>query len=363
MIKSIVPLFVLILSLSNELIAQTSNAQLETIFEIGLDEEIQFGNISGVGRDAHGAIVLADRSTHTLYRIDADTSELQVVAREGHGPGELSGFWLMSRVRNTPGRILVSNIGTRQLQTYELQNDGSYIYTKSNEIQSIDGSVPGSVFMLADGRKLMAFPPSKSGAQGEESRVNFKILNQDGSVIPEVVYSIPEGNQSFVFGFDDGSVSMVRVPFGIRNYFEILPSGAMLTLNSHEFRVELTDMDGNSRTFIHEEIIGETVSPAELREIRSEYAGLPEIRPMFDLIPSTKPFIRQLFTDAESRIWIVYNRGESEFARAYTLEGEYLFEIPFFQDYSIRDVRNQQILIEYTSDDDFPHLKIVKADF
>lgn len=352
---------VLLLPLSSP--AQSANEKFETILEIGLDEEFQLGRIAGASRDTEGSIVFADRSVNKLYRIDPETMDVQTITSEGAGPGELSGFWIMSRIRNTPGRIIISKIGERRLEIYEAGESGDYIHTGTHDIAVTQGRFPAAVYMLSSGKKMIEFGAARSGAENEDTQTHIKMIDEFWNVADERLYTLPEGNQSFVFSHSNGSVSMVPVPYGVRNYHEILPSGSMLAINSHEFRLELIDMDGNKHTLVEEDFTGKTVSSAEVRELRNEYGRMPELRPMFDLIPSTKPFICQLLVDYENRIWIIYTRGDAAFARAYTHEGVFLLEIPFPSDYSLRDVRNGEMLIEYGSDDDFPHLKLVKANF
>lgn len=363
MLKSIVFFIAAVLFIPLSGFAQTANEKFETILEIGLDDDFQLGQIVGASRDIDGSIILADRSVHTLYRINTETMDVQTITREGRGPGELSGFWIMSRIRNTPGKIVISKIGERRIEIYETGRNGAYVHAGTHDIAVMQGRFPAAVYMLSSGKKMMELGVARSGAENEDTQTHIKIVDEDWNVQDGTVYILPEGNQSFVFSHSGGSVTMVPVPYGVRNYHEALPSGSMLSINSHEFRLELTDTDGNRRTLVEEDFTGETISSADVRELRSEYGRMPELRPMFDLIPSTKPFIRQLFADIENRIWIVYSIDDADFARAYNQEGELVLEIPFYREYSLRDVRNGEMLIEYTSNDDFPHLKLVKTNF
>ncbi|MCY3677330.1 MAG: hypothetical protein F4Z31_06110 [Gemmatimonadetes bacterium] len=111
----------------------------EPLLRIGMldgPEEYLFGNISGAVRLGDGSVVVADEQGRHVRMFDAGGEHVWTSGREGEGPGEYRGLWLL---RGCPGAA-VTVYDWRIKRITELDSDGSVVDTRG--LRGTDGPGP-----------------------------------------------------------------------------------------------------------------------------------------------------------------------------------------------------------------------------
>ena len=111
----------------------------EPLLRIGMldgPDEYLFGNISGAIRLEDGSVVVADEQSRVVRMFDADGTHIWTSGREGEGPGDYRGLWLL---RGCPGAA-VTVYDWRLKRITELESDGSVADTRA--LRGADGPGP-----------------------------------------------------------------------------------------------------------------------------------------------------------------------------------------------------------------------------
>ena len=111
----------------------------EPLLRIGMldgPEEYLFGNISGAVRLGDGSVVVADEQGRHVRMFEAGGEHVWTSGREGEGPGEYRGLWLL---RGCPGAA-VTVYDWRIKRITELDSDGSVVDTRG--LRGADGPGP-----------------------------------------------------------------------------------------------------------------------------------------------------------------------------------------------------------------------------
>ena len=111
----------------------------EPLLRIGMldgPDEYLFGNISGAVRLEDGSVVVTDEQSREVRMFDAGGEHVWTSGREGEGPGEYRGLWLL---RGCP-RAAVTVYDWRLKRITELDSDGSVVNTHA--LRGADGPGP-----------------------------------------------------------------------------------------------------------------------------------------------------------------------------------------------------------------------------
>ncbi|MDE2979777.1 MAG: hypothetical protein OXU74_01155 [Gemmatimonadota bacterium] len=111
----------------------------EPLLRIGMLDgpvEYLFGSVSGAIRLGDGSVVVADEQGRHVRMFDSGGEHVWTSGREGEGPGEYRGLWLL---RGCPGAA-VTVYDWRIKRITELDSDGSVVDTKA--LRGADGPGP-----------------------------------------------------------------------------------------------------------------------------------------------------------------------------------------------------------------------------
>ena len=154
----------------------------EPLLRIGMldgPDEYMFGNISGAIRLEDGSVVVADEQSREVRRFDADGGHVWTSGREGEGPGEYRGLWLL---RGCPGAA-VTVYDWRLRRITELDSDGSVVNTRA--LRGADGPGPyGAPACSPDGDLVVTdWPDSEENLAVGPFRWEMSLSReQDGSL-------------------------------------------------------------------------------------------------------------------------------------------------------------------------------------
>ncbi len=124
----------------------------EPLLRIGMldgPEEYLFGNVSGAVRLGDGGVVVADEQSRHVRMFDAVGEHVWTSGREGEGPGDYRGLWLL---RGCPGAA-VTVYDWRIKRITELDSDGSVVYTRT--LRGADGPGPSGAPACSPGGDLV----------------------------------------------------------------------------------------------------------------------------------------------------------------------------------------------------------------
>ena len=144
----------------------------------GPDEHL-FGNISGAIRLEDGSVVVADEQSRNIRMFDAGGRHVWTSGREGEGPGEYRGLWLL---RGCPGAA-VTVYDWRIKRITELDSNGSVVYTRA--LRGTDGPGPyGAPACSPDGDLVVTdWPEAEDGMAVGEFRWEMSLSRErDGTV-------------------------------------------------------------------------------------------------------------------------------------------------------------------------------------
>ena len=269
--------------------------QLVRELAIGTDPsgpEYEFAGIGPAAVSSSGSLFVsvADGGEMPIRKYDELGRYLGRIGRTGSGPGEYRGVEGMAVVGDTllvvldrrNGRVTVFDtggayrrsfpaVGTHALKEFAAFNDGTIA------VRAIVGQAPS-------GRARAAL-------------YGFIRYHLDGEVVDSI--RVPSDDM-------ESRVMVVRGlgyrrPFQATTVFALLPRGGIATARSTTYRIQVAPDRGPSY------LIERDVQPIPLegRE-RREWEGMQAMSSAGERspLPRHKPFIRDLFADAEGRIWV-----------------------------------------------------------
>ncbi len=175
----------------------------EPLVRIGLIDgplEYLFGNVTGAMRLEDGSIVVADEQSYEVRRYDGNGRHMWTSGRQGEGPGEYGGLWLL---RGCPGAA-ITVFDWHLDRITELDLDGRVTGTRA---LNVVGVTPyGAPACSPDGDLVFTPWPDDTRpegvAVGEHHRwqMDLKLARNDGSVT--LRSGIPGTERTFYGGSD-----------------------------------------------------------------------------------------------------------------------------------------------------------------
>jgi len=162
----------------------------EPLLRIGMLDgpvEYLFGNVSGAIRLEDGSVVVADEQSRHIRMFDAAGGDAWTSGREGEGPGEYRGLWLL---RGCPGAA-VTVYDWRIKRITELDSDGSVVDTRA--LRGADGPGPYGAPACSPGGDLVLtdWPEAEDGLAVGEFRWEMSLSREREDAVATLRSGIP----------------------------------------------------------------------------------------------------------------------------------------------------------------------------
>ncbi len=306
-----------------------------TVGDVEGAEEYLFGSIRGLEFDAGGRIFVADGDAGEVRVFDAKGGHLFTIGGSGGGPGEFLQF-PCNLTLDPEGRLWVAD-GELRWHRYSVDRRGAVF----------EGTVG-----LPDGYRgwcePLSFPRDgefitevvRGGQQGAEAEHVLARVDLVGRILQAWPVRVGRALEDFgwtsvTFSRDRGAdvTILFPPPFPRRPLWARARSGGYAHVETHRFRVEVYETDGELIT-----VIEQPVAPPRLttEERRRAEATLDSLRAQFIplggypdfMVPDTKPPVQGLWFDADGRLWVMINTvgiGGDNRAQVFSDAGIYLF--------------------------------------
>lgn len=285
--------------------ADSSKVRIQQVCDTELVEELRIGTVTGpeeysfgqirdlaVGRD--GSIFVADLHPQSVRQFDPAGRFVRQIGREGQGPGEYTS--LLGTAILPDGTLSIWDYGNRRISVYD--STGAYL----RGLRVSGGAVQRKAFQVDTlGRfyvKVPVQPPRllPSGRFGDFT-YGYARLSPDGTVLDTV--SLPLDNPTGAFAGPDN----LR-PFPTQEVYALSPFGYLVGGSNEQY--SFTIRDPNGAVTVENEghqpvpVTGEERREWEaVREYSERASGIS-----FPAIPRSKPAFRDLWVDADGRIWV-----------------------------------------------------------
>jgi len=262
------------------------------------DEVYTFGSVLALAPTSDGGVYVADSQVPVIRRYDADGTYLYDVGRGGEGPGEYrrpGGLAVMA-----DGRLLVFDQSLRRLSHFDA--DGEFI--ESVQVPRAMGGFRGFV-AGSEGQMFVRTTPEEGFRESREGiSADWSRLSEDGTTT--VITSAPMEDSEGPRYVLAGRGGYYR-PFNTQTLSTMSPDGSFYWVRNDEYAIHRLTPEHDTLKIARDQ------EPIEVtdREITQweAYSELFAERPRTDRdemfpIPTTKPFIRELVTDLEGRLWV-----------------------------------------------------------
>ncbi len=315
-------------------------ARFEEELSIGtLDgpDEYLFGSIACLSSDGE-RIFVVDRQVPVIRVYDWNGIHLMDVGGEGDGPGEYRGPSCID-IDPISGTIYVEDYrGPGRILSYD--SDGNYL-----DIQTFLTTRYSSASLLVTTAGVL-YMSGRWYLPGEDPRdrrneVRGMILWEPGIATRDTILAPRyDYEQEMVWAMRNGRRSTgTGVPFWPDSAWEMVPSGAIVSGISNEYRFEVRHLDGSMT------IVERYWDPIEVPDAHREFSKtrvismLQQSQPDYSWngpeVPRIKPVFRGFYGDHNGRIWVVrqgtsiHNEDGDETGLDYTRplwEDEYILD-------------------------------------
>lgn len=296
-----------------------------------------FGEIADVALDTAGRIYVADRQASEIRAFDRSGRYLFAAGRGGEGPGEFSG----SRGANEPCEITVEPGGRiwavagDRLEVFEGADDRA----EHSFTVPIDPHLACEPVMRIDSTSVTVVQ-TKVGTNARPTfhlRIDSAGRDLSRLRMPDVEHD-SLGWEFIRWTNSDGSESRLQwpPPFPVRDLVAHAPNGGYARAITSEHRVQNFDHLGDLVATIDRPTRGPSLTAHEsdsvlnrLDSLEGQWSERADSWPDYE-VPERKNPIRNLWFDAEGRLWVQVwthaSRGENE-AHVYSSHGEFQFTV------------------------------------
>ncbi|MEX1181808.1 MAG: hypothetical protein WEF86_01135 [Gemmatimonadota bacterium] len=265
----------------------------------GLDgaEEYTFGRVSTLAPGPDGSVFVADAQIAAVRRYDAQGRHQVTIGRRGEGPGEFQSIDGLAVLDD--GRMIAWDGGLRRLSIFA---DNEFI-----ESATVPGGLQGwrGFAWSRAGDLLVRITPETGFAETRDGVVgNWARVTLSGDVTR--LWPLPQAASVGPRYVVAGRGGYYR-PFITETLSTVGPDGSLYQVRNDEYRIRRTHPDGTGSVIAREEPrIELTAEELEEWEARSESFAqrIPEERSEFFPVPTVKPYIRELVTDPDGRLWV-----------------------------------------------------------
>jgi hypothetical protein len=265
-----------------------------------------FTEIRDLAVDSRGQVYVADFSGQITV-LSADGRVLRHIGRSGSGPGE---FNSLAQLRILPGdSLFVFDNGVERVSLY---GPGDSLPATSVQLAANQLLFPYWVAPAAGGRLVAAYRAAYSaddGRSGGAVRREFvRLMNADGSVLRDTLFSYPEAELLVLHGEVEG---VAGSPFGRRTVLAMGPGGTLYSAWSGDARVEVHPLDGSAaRTLaLASQHSSQAITAAERDSVVAMLSsGIMPAQAVRRAVEASAhhpwPVIRDLLVDERGGLWL-----------------------------------------------------------
>ncbi|WP_158551641.1 6-bladed beta-propeller [Rhodohalobacter sp. SW132] len=262
------------------------------------------GRISGVQVDQSGRVFIADDSNKQIIVFDADGHLIELLGREGRGPGE---FEYIHNLVLDDNYIYAKDFGLHRVNffsTETLQYVNTIPLQVEGEPQDELAGYSPSVFWLSTHSDLLvrfSQPFGRAGSDsGDEERYDlFYKITQEGNVKPEQV--LREKADFVLVDRTANSVSVFGTPFGAKFKLDTTQDGIVVN-RSDQFLFRYYDHNGTYQRAVYYPFSRKHLS----RETALQYYNNENYRraARSSDLPENWPVVQRFMSDDDDRLWI-----------------------------------------------------------
>lgn len=277
-------------------------------------EQYSFNDVRGLAVGTGGQILVLDFHVQEIRLFDAAGKFVKVVARRGHGPGEITNANGM--VQAPDGTIWVNDPGNARFSVF--RPDGSFAVQHTIPINSY-GFLWGAMIDTRARLYDPIFVPDEKG--GSTSR--FRRVASTGAVLDTIASPTcaakPSGGRPPIWRGESksGASMMMGIPFTPTMQRASDPRGFMWCTPSatyHVVRIRLERAD--TVAVIDRKVTGPPVTDAErqaaIRRADSAFKRYDKVDARYSDIPKVKPVVAALDVDDAGRLWVRRTTSDPE---------------------------------------------------
>lgn len=261
-------------------------------------EEYTFGRVTAVAPRPDDGVYVADGQVPIVRVYDSHgTHELDIGGR-GEGPGEFASIDGMGVVEDQ--RVVVWDGQLRRLSVFNVNGDFIESISVPEGLgmwRGFQWSTDGDVF-------VRVAPPTGLEESSSGLKSDWAKVSRDGRI--ERLWSSPDEDRvgpNYVVAGRGG----YYYPFVTATLSAVGADGSYYEVRNDQYRIRHMHLDGRE-TVIERSEPRIAVTSEELAEweARSESFAqrIPEARDQFFPVPKEKPYIRELVTDPDGRLWV-----------------------------------------------------------
>lgn len=272
---------------------QLPEIQLVLSTTIQESDSVLFQRISEIVSDSSGNIILADQMATKIYQFDADGTFLNIIGREGEGPGEFRSILYL--FMDSRYRLFVGDISLDRTSIFE-KHDSQWQFLKSYstgaERYSVIAASPSDDVVL----RKSPFQTPTYGTYWYEHVLGYGDLNSD-SIHAELLRFKERGQLVDRNGWMNG------IPFGPETLVATSPDGFVYLLWNEAFNLEIYDSKINPIDTIRLQLPRVAITDEELNQFAERMSDQFQSL-LMQHAPTSKPVARKLEVDPLKRIWI-----------------------------------------------------------
>lgn len=286
--------------------------QLEQELSIGVaegDEAYMLGDIRSVESSKDGTIYVLDYQAKSIRAFDKDGVFIKTIVSGGEGPGEIT--QANGMILKGDSILWIQDHG--KMRMMGVSKDGQELSSRPMHVLSYayiySGTVDDNGKMWKTGYTGSAprqSPPEEGLLEG--SGVGLWVSIDPKTEKRDSISMGPFTNRSYVTKMNNG-FRMMGIPFQSGSVARVHPKGGFWLTDNKSYSVARLDEKGDSLLVIS---VNAKPNPVTTEDKRKFKENMVERSPdeevtaekIIALMPDTKPFIQDLITDEEGRLWV-----------------------------------------------------------
>lgn len=280
-----------------------------TELEIGESEDFLPGNLTSLVVTSNGDIIVADRGNVSIEQFDANGNYRGRVAKEGQGPGEVSGFFNLKSLGNDT-LLVTSTSGA--IMKFGADSDGMIKFISDEKLDQNGSSY--SVFSeLKPGqylasKRLVIRDITRYLQNADQYRTStFGIINADGSVANDSLFSL-KTSSPHITQVSGGGLSVNTVPYRFIDQMGTFNNGTYIIARVDSGFAKIYDNNHSVQKTIPLNIKERKVIAAELEYALRNVEGKIK-SDVKKRVGNTKPPYQELWTSSD-KIWLLTDTNE-----------------------------------------------------